>query len=81
MTPKRKLKQISNYDEKLNGSTKSNSNERKKQKNKGMKKTDIIEDLRVLYESNRWKKVFQLPSRGLKKVINTCLILARLITS
>ena len=78
MAPKRKLNKISNYDEKSNGSSKSNSNERKN-KNKRMKKNDTTEVTKVVFESNR-KKVFQMPSRGLKKVINTCLIIVRLTT-
>ena len=66
MAPKRKLKQISNYDENSNGSFKSNSNERKKLKNKRMKrqKTDTTEDPKIEFESNR--KKIQLPSRGQK---------------
>ena len=63
MAPKWNLKQISNYDEKSNGSFKSNSNEReKKLKNKRMKKKDTTDDPNVESESNR--KIFQLPSQG-----------------
>ena len=77
MAPIRKLKQISNYDEKSNGSPKSNSN-KNNHKNKRMKNTDTTEDSKVAFESN--KKVFQLLSRGPKIVTNTCLIIVRLTT-
>ena len=50
MAPKRKLKQISNFVEKSNGSSKSNSNEIEK---KRMKKTDTTEDPKIVFESNR----------------------------
>ena len=67
MAPKRKQKQISNYDEKSNRSSKSNSNEEEeKTEKKRMKKTDTTEDLKVVFESNRKQNLFKLPSRGLK---------------
>ena len=78
MAPKKKLNQISNYDENSNILFKSNSNERKKLKNKRIKKTDTTEDPKVVLESNQ--KIFQLPSRGLKNVINMCLIIVKLTT-
>ena len=63
MAPKRKLKQISNYDEKSNGSSKSNSNERKI-KNKRMKNTDTTVDPKVVFESNRKKSISVAKSRA-----------------
>ena len=76
MAPKRKLKQISNYDEKSNRSSKSNSNERKK--NKRMKNTDTTVDPKVVkYQTE--KKYFSYQVEG-KKVINMCLIIVKLTT-
>ena len=66
MAPKRKLKQISNYNENSNGSFKSNSNERKKLKNKRTKKSDTTEDPKIEFESNRIKKFSVAKSRAKK---------------
>ena len=78
MAPKRKLKQISIYYEKSNGSSKSNLNERKSKK-KRMKKTETTEDPKVVFELNRKNSISVAKSRA-KKVINACLSIARLTT-
>ena len=65
MAPKRKLKQISNYDGKSIAHL-NLTQMKEKPKIKRIKKTDTTEDPKVVFESNR-TKVFQLLSQGLEK--------------